>query len=183
MSTDVTRRGSNGYMSNKVTRLIWTIFFSSLVLFIAACNTTSVDVRKKQEQSGQQSTASAGQSGGGGGQSGNNEQGSKDSSQDGSQGGDEGIIGESPGQQAGNASSAPPAVGSTDDEDGSGGGPRHVGSAGSGAGHVTPDSEDVADLQDDDIVARQLREQAEQEQNSELKEKLWDEYRRYKAGQ
>lgn len=35
---------------------------------------------------------------------------------------------------------------------------------------------------DDDIVARQLREAAEKETNPELKEKLWNEYRKYKSG-
>lgn len=35
--------------------------------------------------------------------------------------------------------------------------------------------------QDDDIVARQLREAAENEASPELKRKLWDEYKRYKA--
>lgn len=34
---------------------------------------------------------------------------------------------------------------------------------------------------DDDIVARQLREAAENETDPELREKLWEEYRRYKA--
>ncbi|NIO08901.1 MAG: hypothetical protein GTO40_13155 [Deltaproteobacteria bacterium] len=34
---------------------------------------------------------------------------------------------------------------------------------------------------DDDVVARQLREAAEKEQDPILKEKLWDEYRKYKA--
>ncbi len=36
---------------------------------------------------------------------------------------------------------------------------------------------------DDDIVARQLREAAEKETDPELKEKLWQEYRKYKKGQ
>lgn len=36
---------------------------------------------------------------------------------------------------------------------------------------------------DDDIVARQLREAAEKETDPELREKLWEEYRRYKAKQ
>jgi hypothetical protein len=31
------------------------------------------------------------------------------------------------------------------------------------------------------VVARQLREAAEKEKDPRLKEKLWDEYRRYKA--
>ena len=35
---------------------------------------------------------------------------------------------------------------------------------------------------DDDIIARQLREAAEQETDPEVKEKLWEEYRKYKEG-
>jgi hypothetical protein len=34
---------------------------------------------------------------------------------------------------------------------------------------------------DDDVVARQLREAAEKEQDPVMKEKLWDEYRKYKT--
>jgi hypothetical protein len=41
---------------------------------------------------------------------------------------------------------------------------------------------DIADGGDDDVVARQLREAAEKETDSELKAKLWEEYRRYKSG-
>ena len=44
----------------------------------------------------------------------------------------------------------------------------------------TPDN--IPDGSDDDVVARQLREAAEKETDPELKEKLWEEYRRYKAG-
>jgi len=40
----------------------------------------------------------------------------------------------------------------------------------------------VRDGTDDDIVARQLREAAENEKDPELREKLWQEYRDYKAG-
>ena len=43
--------------------------------------------------------------------------------------------------------------------------------------------DDVGNGQDDDIVAQQLREAAIAEQDPELREKLWEEYRRYKAGQ
>lgn len=39
---------------------------------------------------------------------------------------------------------------------------------------------DLPDAKDDDIIARQLREAAMQEQDPQLKEKLWEEYRRYK---
>ena len=49
-----------------------------------------------------------------------------------------------------------------------------------GAKSSVPD--DIPDGSDDDVIARQLREAAEKETDPELKKKLWDEYRRYKAG-
>jgi len=49
-----------------------------------------------------------------------------------------------------------------------------------GSGRNIP--EDIPDGSDDDVVARQLREAAEKETDPELREKLWEEYRRYKAG-
>lgn len=39
---------------------------------------------------------------------------------------------------------------------------------------------DIPDGSDDDVVARQLREAAMKESDPELREKLWDEYRKYK---
>ena len=51
---------------------------------------------------------------------------------------------------------------------------------GEGDDRVPPD---VGDGSDDDIVARQLREAAEKETDPELREKLWEEYRRYKQKQ
>ena len=42
--------------------------------------------------------------------------------------------------------------------------------------------DDIPDARDDDIIARQLREAAMQEKDASLKEKLWEEYRRYKRG-
>ena len=42
--------------------------------------------------------------------------------------------------------------------------------------------EDIPSPQGDDIVAKQLREAAMAEQDPELREKLWEEYKRYKAG-
>ena len=42
--------------------------------------------------------------------------------------------------------------------------------------------EDVPSGEDDDIIARQLREAAMQEEDPVLKEKLWEEYKRYKRG-
>ena len=41
---------------------------------------------------------------------------------------------------------------------------------------------DIPDGSDDDVIARQLREAAENETDPELKKKLWEEYRRYKKG-
>jgi hypothetical protein len=56
-----------------------------------------------------------------------------------------------------------------------------------GAAGIGGDSEDrppippdVGDGSDDDIIARQLREAAMSEEDPELREKLWDEYRAYK---
>lgn len=43
--------------------------------------------------------------------------------------------------------------------------------------------EDIPDGRDDDIVARQLREAAQMEKDPQLREKLWNEYRKYKNQQ
>jgi hypothetical protein len=40
---------------------------------------------------------------------------------------------------------------------------------------------DVGDGRDDDVVARQIREAAMKEEDPAIREKLWDEYRRYKG--
>jgi hypothetical protein len=50
------------------------------------------------------------------------------------------------------------------------------------SGHSRSQPEDIPDGSDDDVVARQLREAAEKETDPELKEKLWEEYRKYKQG-
>jgi len=49
-----------------------------------------------------------------------------------------------------------------------------------GAPRVEPDK--IPSGNDDDVVARQLREAAQQETDPELQKKLWEEYRRYKRG-
>ena len=57
------------------------------------------------------------------------------------------------------------------------------GVSGVGSGEKSAEVSGAApDTYDDDIVARQLREAAEQETDPELKKKLWEEYRRYKEG-
>lgn len=45
-----------------------------------------------------------------------------------------------------------------------------------------PATPDTPDARDDDVVARQLREAAMAETDPELRERLWEEYERYKAG-
>lgn len=56
-----------------------------------------------------------------------------------------------------------------------------VGGSGPGGEGPSEVPDDVGDGSDDDIVARQLREAAMAEMDPALREKLWDEYRRYKA--
>jgi hypothetical protein len=51
-----------------------------------------------------------------------------------------------------------------------------------GAGDSSRVPVDVGDGRDDDVVARQLREAAMKEEDPVIREKLWDEYRRYKRG-
>ena len=48
-----------------------------------------------------------------------------------------------------------------------------------GSNQNIPD--DIPDGSDDDVVARQLREAAMKEEDPELRERLWDEYRKYKG--
>lgn len=59
-----------------------------------------------------------------------------------------------------------------------------VGGAGEGRQKSGEDEDDNRKNVDDedDIVARQLREAAEKETDPEIKEKLWEEYRKYKKG-
>lgn len=51
---------------------------------------------------------------------------------------------------------------------------------GGGSGSSQPNEPQGPIAQDDDIVAQQLREAAENETDPELKKRLWEEYRRYK---
>lgn len=70
-----------------------------------------------------------------------------------------------------------------------GGGMPAGGSHGGGGGISTmpqdtakyPAPEDIPTGTDDDVVARQLREAAMREADPAVREKLWDEYRKYKG--
>ena len=62
------------------------------------------------------------------------------------------------------------------------------GAAGGGGGAGIPQNTakypppaDIPDGNDDDVVARQLREAAMREPDPAVREKLWDEYRKYKG--
>ena len=60
---------------------------------------------------------------------------------------------------------------------GGGGG---VGGGAKGGSGPSAVPSDIPDGRDDDIVARQLREAATKETDPELRERLWEEYRKYK---
>ncbi len=69
-------------------------------------------------------------------------------------------------------------VGATVMKDGTGG----RGAQGDTSGRRGKPPPDIPDGSDDDVVARQIREAAENETDPALREKLWDEYRMYKRG-
>jgi hypothetical protein len=62
-----------------------------------------------------------------------------------------------------------------------------MGGAGGGGGQMPqnaakyPPPKDIPNGNDDDVVARQLREAAMREPDPAVREKLWDEYRKYKG--
>ncbi|MDD9864360.1 MAG: hypothetical protein OXU54_07290 [Gammaproteobacteria bacterium] len=76
----------------------------------------------------------------------------------------------------------PDLSGAQEAEAGGAAAPKTAGAVGRGGRNLPSAPADVGDGQDDDIVARQLREAAAKEPDPEVREKLWDEYRRYKKG-
>ena len=121
------------------------------------------------------SGAGAGSGGEGGGDGSGGEDGGEGDSE-----GDAGSDGNSDGRNSGGTAGTNPRSGQTGGQPA--GGPVDS-SRGSGErGNDRDQPADIPDGSDDDVVARQLREAAEQETDPELKEKLWEEYRRYKRG-
>ena len=59
---------------------------------------------------------------------------------------------------------------------------RFGGAVGRTANSGAPGADQAPTGDDDDVVARQLREAAEKETDPVMKEKLWEEYKKYKAG-
>jgi hypothetical protein len=98
---------------------------------------------------------------------------------------EEGDLSESGNQQA-NASNRMPAGQGGNGETGvertshSSGG-SNAGGPGSANDIAHPPPDDIPSGDDDDVVARQIREAAMYEDDPELREKLWEEYRKYKA--
>lgn len=93
-----------------------------------------------------------------------------------SQGGSAAGLG---GEQIGRAGAPPPPNGGSDSSDNSSPRNRGPGSPGDRA-NLPPTPDDIPSGQNDDVVARQLREAAENETDPEVRKKLWDEYRKYK---
>jgi hypothetical protein len=118
----------------------------------------------------------AGAGGGGGSAAGGSGNGAGESGEEGL--GSDGGSGMSRrgGVTTGGSPDAPPEATEVTDE---GGSPVETGMSQTTNGRVPPD---VGDGHDDDIVARQLREAAMKEEDPELREKLWEEYRKYKGG-
>ncbi len=73
------------------------------------------------------------------------------------------------------ADGAPPGT-----EGNEGSGNQSASTAGQDEADIIPIPEDIDDGQGDDIVLRQIRDAASKEQDPDLREKLWDEYRRIK---
>jgi hypothetical protein len=141
-------------------------------------------MRKEQETISQERAGREGTAGGAGteGEGGDGTAGDAAAKGDGS--GGEGKEGTGAGTDTGNGTSGTGSEGGQGGDvaagsgtqgggGGVGGGPR----GGSGPRDVPAD---IPDGRDDDIVARQLREAAMKETDPELRERLWEEYRKYK---
>jgi hypothetical protein len=94
--------------------------------------------------------------------------------------GDSEIDSESDGRNSGGTAGTNPQSGQTGGQPA--GGPVDSSQGSGERGNDRDQPADIPDGSDDDVVARQLREAAEKEIDPELKEKLWEEYRRYKRG-
>jgi hypothetical protein len=130
-------------------------------------------MRKEQETLSQERAGRAGSAGGSGAEGQEGQEGQE---------GREGLEGQE-GQESGGASGTGSEGGQGGDvaagsgTQGGGGGVGGGAKGGSGSRDIPAD---IPDGRDDDIVARQLREAAMKEMDPELRERLWEEYRKYK---
>ncbi len=133
-------------------------------------------MRKEQETISEERAGRAGSAGGSGAEGTAGQEG-----QEGLEGqeGQEGLEGQE-GKEGGTGSGTDTRGGGdaagTGDQGGGGG----VGGGAKGGSGPRDVPSDIPDGRDDDIVARQLREAAMKETDPELRERLWDEYRKYK---
>ncbi len=135
---------------------------------------------REQERVRAQAPMGAGAAGGDG--SGNGAGGNGEGDGEGGDG-DGAAAGDAAGEPGGAKGASGQARTSTGGGDAGGGmAGRQSGQRASGSGRRGDVPRDIPAGDDDDVVARQLREAAEKETSPELKEKLWEEYRRYKQG-
>ena len=158
-------------------------------------------LREQKEISEKSRAASTGESGAAGGEGSGHGGGDGQGQDQGRQGGGadaqsgrsgtesadpDGQEGDTSGQQAGAEEQGDEAGEGGEGAEGTGGREQVAAAGGTGSGgqegHSPVTPADIPDGSDDDIVARQLREAAENEQDPELREKLWEEYRKYKEG-
>jgi hypothetical protein len=141
-------------------------------------------MRKEQETISQERAGREGSAGGTGGDgaAGDDTEGGGGANSEGS--GGEGKEGAGEGSATGAGASGTGGEGGQggDVAAGSGtqGGGGGVGGGARGGGGPRDVPADIPDGRDDDIVARQLREAAMKETDPELRERLWEEYRKYK---
>jgi hypothetical protein len=130
-------------------------------------------MRTEQETISQERAGRAGSAGGSGAEGAEGREGQE------GQEGREGQEGQE-GQGSGGAASEGGQGGDVAAGSGSQGGGGGVGGGAKGGGGPRDVPSDIPDGRDDDIVARQLREAAMTETAPELRERLWEEYRKYK---
>ncbi|MDH5271900.1 MAG: hypothetical protein OEY13_02365 [Gammaproteobacteria bacterium] len=141
-------------------------------------------MRKEQETISQERAGREGSAGGSGGEgaAGDDTEGGGGANGDGSGGETKEAAGEGSDTGAGASGTGGEGGQGGDVAAGSGtqGGGGGVGGGAKGGGGPREGPADIPDGRDDDIVARQLREAAMKETDPELRERLWEEYRKYK---
>jgi len=141
-------------------------------------------MRKEQETISQERAGREGSAGGSGGEgaAGDDTEGGGGANGDGSGGETKEAAGEGSDTGAGASGTGGEGGQGGDVAAGSGtqGGGGGVGGGAKGGGGPRDVPADIPDGRDDDIVARQLREAAMKETDPELRERLWEEYRKYK---
>jgi hypothetical protein len=139
-------------------------------------------MRTEQETISQERAGRAGSAGGSGAEGAEGREGQEGQEVQEGQEGQEGREGQEgqEGQGSGGAASEGGQGGDVAAGSGSQGGGGGVGGGAKGGGGPRDVPSDIPDGRDDDIVARQLREAAMKETDPELRERLWEEYRKYK---